>query len=140
MHLVRHHESRVEAQAEMTDHIVLCRLILIFLQELGSAGESDLGDILLHLVRRHAKSVIDELQRLILRIHNYLDRRFIIIGKLILSHHIQLLQLSDGVAAVGDHLPHENVMIRIYPLLDNRENILAADGQITFFCCHFYHS
>ena len=36
--------------------------------------------------------------------------------------------LGDGVAAVGNQLPVENVVVRIQPLLDYRKYILAAYG------------
>ena len=53
MHFIRHHEGGVEAQSEMADDLIRVALILIFLYEVGCAGESNLVDVLLHLVRGH---------------------------------------------------------------------------------------
>ena len=79
MHFVRYHERRVETEPEMTDHIVLCRLVLIFLKEFCRSGERDLCDILFYLFGCHTKPVIGEFQRLLFRVHLYLDRRFVVI-------------------------------------------------------------
>ena len=111
----------------MSDHIVFCRLVLIFLKELRRTGESDLRDIFLHFVRSHTKTVIDELHRLLFRINNDLDLRLISLRELVLAHHIQLLQLCDRIASVGDHLADEDIMVRIYPLLYNRKYIFTVD-------------
>ena len=53
MHFVCHHESGIESQTEMADDLIRIALVLIFLYEVGCAGESDLVDVLLHLVRGH---------------------------------------------------------------------------------------
>ena len=72
-HLVRYHECGVEAQAEMTDDLILVGLVLVLLHEIRCAGKCDLVDVLLDLVRRHTKTVIDELQGLLLRVHDDLN-------------------------------------------------------------------
>ncbi len=61
VYLVRYHEYGVEAETEVTDDLVVRRFILIFIQEIGCAGECDLCDVLLDLCRRHTKTGIDEL-------------------------------------------------------------------------------
>ena len=61
MDLIRNHECGIKAQAEMTDDLIVIGLVLIFLNEISRAGKGDLVDVLLHLVRRHAESVIDKL-------------------------------------------------------------------------------
>ena len=45
----------------MPDHIVFRRLILIFFQKFRSTGKGDLSNVLLHLVSRHAKAVVNKL-------------------------------------------------------------------------------
>ena len=127
LHLIRHHKCGVESEAEVTDHIVLCRLVLIFLEELCRTGKSDLCNVFFHFFRSHSKTVINKLHRLLFRVDDNFDLRLIPLRKLILSHHIQLLKLRDRVAPVGDHLADKNVMIRIYPFLNNREYILTVD-------------
>ena len=42
VYLVRYHEYGVEAETEVTDDLVVRRFILIFIQEIGCAGECDL--------------------------------------------------------------------------------------------------
>ena len=127
MHFIRHHKCRIEAQSEVADHVILRRLVLIFLQELCCAGKCDLGNILLHLVSGHTKTIIDKLQRLFLRVDLHLDRRLIVVRKLVLTHHIQLFQLGDRVASIGNHLTDENIMIRINPFLYNWKNVFTAN-------------
>ena len=89
----------------------------------------DLVDILFHFICRHTKSVIDELQSLLIRVHQNLYLRFIFLRKCILTHHIQLLQLGDGIASVGNQFTEENIVVRIQPFFNNRENIVAVNGK-----------
>ncbi len=127
MHLVRHHERRIETKTEMSDDLILIGLILIFLNKVRSAGKSNLVDILLHLVRSHTDTIIDKLERLFLRIHDHLNLRLITVRQGIFTHHVQFLQLRDRITSVGDQLPEEDIMVGIQPLLDDRENIVAVN-------------
>ena len=111
----------------MADNLVVVGLILIFRDEIRSAGKSDLIDILLNLVRSHADAVIDEFQSLLLRIHDHGNPGLIVFRQGILAHHIQLFQLRDGVAAVGNQLPVEDIVVGIEPFLDNGKNIFAVN-------------
>ena len=139
VYLIRYHESGVKAQAEVADDLILVGLVLVFCQEIGGAGESDLVDILLHLVSGHTKAVVAESQRLLLRVNNDVYFRFVFVRELVLAHHLQLLQLGDGVAAVGNELTEEDIVIRIEPLLDDRENIFTVNGKTSMFFCHIKH-
>ena len=127
VHLVRHHEGGIEAQSEMADDLVRVALVLIFLYEVGCAGEGDLVDVLLHLVRGHAQSIVHEGQGLLLRVHDDVYPRLVPLRQGILAHHVQLLQLRHGVAAVGDQLPVKDVVVVIQPLFDDRKNVFAVD-------------
>ena len=127
MHFVRNHKCRVESQTKMSDHLIICRFIFIFLKELGCSGKCDLCDIFFYLFRSHSQTIINKLQRLLFRIHQYLDLAFVIVRKLIFSHHIQLFQLRDRIAAIGNELSHKNVMIRIHPFLNDRKYIFTVD-------------
>ena len=111
----------------MTDDLVIRSFVLIFLDKIRGTGERDAVNILLHLVRRHAQSVIDHLDRLVLRAHNDLDLCLVIIRQGILSHHIQLLQFGDGVAPIADQLAIKDIMIRIQPFFNDRKQIFAVD-------------
>ena len=125
--LLRHHECRVEAQAEVTDDLVVIRLVLVLGHERLRAGERDVIDVFLDLVRRHADTVVDDLNRLLLRIQHDIDARLVALGQLELAHHVKFLELCDRVASVRDQLPVENVVVAVQPFLDNREHILAVD-------------
>ena len=127
MYLVRYHEYGVEAETEVTDDLVVRCFILIFIQEIGCAGECDLCDVLLDLCRRHTKTGIDELQRLLLRVDDDLNLLLISVRVFILAHHLKLGQLCDRIAAVGDHLTGKDVVVRIQPLFNNRKNVFTVD-------------
>ena len=136
MHLVRHHKGGVEAQSEVADDLILIGLVLVLLQEIRSAGEGNLVDVLLYLVCGHSKTRINEFQRLFLGIHHHPNHVLEILGIGVLSDEIQLFQLGNGIAAVGDKLPEENVVVGIEPLFDNRKNIFAVNGKTSM---HFSH-
>ncbi len=127
VHLIRHHERRIKSQTEMSDDLVVVGFVLIFGYKIGGTGKRDLVNILLHLVRRHADSVIHHLNGLILRIDKHVHGRLIILRQAVFPHHIQLFQFRDGIASVGYQFPVKNVLIRIQPLFDDRENILAVN-------------
>ena len=111
----------------MTDHLVIRRFILIFLQKLGSTGKSDLCDVLFHLISGHTDTVIDEFEGLLFGIDYHFDLGLIFRREGIVAHDLQLFKLGDGVAAVRDHLSDKNVMVGIEPFFDDRENIFTVD-------------
>ena len=125
--LMRYHERGIKAQSEMSDNLILIRLILVLVQEILSSGERNLVNIFLHLIRGHTDSVIDELNGLLVRIHANLNLILIILGQNRLSDQLQLLQLRDCVRTVGHQLAKENIMIRIQPLLYNRKYIFRIN-------------
>ena len=140
MHFIRYHERRVKSKSKVADHIVFCRLIFIFLKELGCTGKCDLGDVFFYLICCHTDTVIDEFQCLLFRIDHNVNLRLVILRHAVFAHHIQLFQLCNGVASVWNHLTEENVMVWIHPLLYNRKNIFTADGKTSFFYWHDNHS
>ena len=124
----RYHERRIEAQSKVTDDLIVVRLILVFIHEGFRTGEGNVVDIFLHLVRCHAKSVIGNLNGLALGIQNHVDSCLPALRKLRFPHHFQLLQLCNGIAAIGNQLTIENIMVTVQPFLDNREHVLAVNG------------
>ena len=130
-YIVSHHKYGIEAKSEMTDDLILIGLILIFLQKSGSAGESDLCNILLDFSLRHTKSGINKFQCFFFGINDHLDAVFVIIRVGIFSHNLQLVQLCDGIAAVGHNFPGKDVVVRIEPFFDNWENIFTVNGKIS---------
>ena len=127
--LVGNHECGVESESEMTDNLVIVCLVFVFLDEIRRSGERDLVDILLYFVSRHSETVIGKGHRFLLGAYNHIDARLIIKRSFILAHHFKFLELSDRITSVGDQFSDENVVIRIQPFLDNRENILAVNGK-----------
>ena len=99
------HESGIEAQAEVADDLVAAGLVLIFLKEGFRAGEGDVVDIFTDFVGGHAKAVVCYLNGLFGRVRDHVDAGRIALGKFKIAHHIQLFQLGDGIAAVGDQFP-----------------------------------
>ena len=80
MNLIGYHERRIEAQAEMSDYLIVIGLILIFFDKIGRSGKGYLSDVLLDLSLIHTDTGIDELHRLLLGIHDDLDLILEIIG------------------------------------------------------------
>ena len=91
MHLIRYHKCGIEAQAEMTDNLVVVCLIFIFCNEICRAGKCDLVDVFFHLIRSHADTIIDKLDGLCIRVYNHVHSGLVAFRKLVFSHHIQLL-------------------------------------------------
>ena len=67
-----------------------------------------------------------------------IDPRFVVLRKCEIADNVKLLELGDRVAAVGDQLSVENIVVAVQPLLDDRKHILAVNGQRSFFCHVFY--
>ena len=124
---VCHHKCAVKAQSEMTDDLVIRGLVFIFFQESFRAGKSDVVDVLFDLVRGHADTVIGYCDRLLLRAHLDVDPGLVIFGQCKITHHIQLPELGDRIASVGDQFPVENIVVTVEPLLDYWEHILTVN-------------
>ncbi len=127
-HQIRHHEGGIEAQAEVSDDLVAVGLVLVPVHEGFRAGEGNVVDVFLHFLRRHAKTVVRDLYGLRLRIQHHIDPGLPVLRQLTLAHHFQLFQLGDGIAAVGNQLTIENIMVAVQPLLDNGKHVLTVDG------------
>ena len=100
MNLIRHHERRIEAQAKMTDHLIVGRLVLILFKEFRRTRKCDLGNVFLDFVRRHSDTVIDEFKGFGFRIDQHADLRLIVLREGVFSHYLELFQLCNGVTAV----------------------------------------
>ena len=86
----------------MTDNLLLAGFVLIFFQEIRGSGKCDLINVFLHLVSSHSQAIVNELKRLFLRVYQNLNFCLIVCGHFVFAHQIQLFQLGDGVAAVGN--------------------------------------
>ena len=89
MHRICHHKCRIKTKSEMANDLIVISLVFVFLDEICRTGKSDLVDVLLHLVRGHAKSGINKLECLLLWIDNDMNILLHICRILILSHHLK---------------------------------------------------
>ena len=89
-YLICNHKCRIKSQSEMADDLILIGFILIFFQEILSAGKSNLVNILLYLFCSHAQSVICHGNRLFIWIYSHLNLIFQILRTGILAHQLQL--------------------------------------------------
>ena len=111
----------------MSDNLVFIGLVLILGNKVSRPGNSDLVDILLHLIRRHTDTVIRDPDRLFLRMDLHVNPRLKIIRQGVFPHHIQLFQLSDRITPVRDQLPVKNILVGIQPFFNNGKNIIAVN-------------
>ena len=111
VYLISYHKCRIKAKSEMANDLVIICLVLIFTDEVCRSGKSDLVDIFLHLICSHTDTIIGEGQCLCFRIHYNIDPCLIILRQLVLSHHIQLLQLRDRITAVRDQFSVKDIVI-----------------------------
>ena len=120
----------------MTDDLVLCCFVFVFVQKISCSGKSDLCDVFLDLCSCHTKSVIDEFQCFFVRIDNDFNFLFVILRVFVFAHHLKLCKLCDRIAAVGNYFTDKDVMVGIQPFLDNRKNVFTVDGKTS---CSFTH-
>ena len=77
VHFIGNHKCGIEAQSEMADDLIVVRFVLILFNKIGCAGEGDLVDVFLHLIRCHTNTIINKFQGFLFRIHDNLDFRLI---------------------------------------------------------------
>ena len=112
----------------MTDDLVFIGFVFILFEEILGTGEGDLVDVLLHLRLAHAQAVIGDGNGLLIRVYGNLYLIFHAFRLVILPHQLQLFQLGDGIAAVGNQLTIENIVVGIQPFLNDREYIFTVYG------------
>ena len=105
-------------------------------EEILRAGESDLVDVLVHLVLSHADAVVCKADTLLVGADAHPDRVLFSLRLAEIADQCKLLQLRDRIASVGHHFTHENIVVRIEPFLYDRKNLVAVDGKIAAFCRH----
>ena len=105
--------------------------MLVFLQKILCTGEGNLVDVALHFVGRHADPVITNGQGFGFPVHRDIDATFIAFGAV--TCHGCHAALADGIGAVADEFPEEDLMAGINGLLDDREDIFRMDLNLTLF-------
>ena len=106
LHLVGHHERRVETQSEMPDD----RLVLVLLHELLGSRESDLVDVFVDLFGRHADAAVGYGQRFGILVRRNADRQVAQVA-LHFADRREGLQFLGCVDCIGDQLAQENLMV-----------------------------
>src|SRR5690606_2932602 len=114
--LVRHHERRVEADAELADQPLRPGPVLgllQFAQELGRTGVGDRADELPDLVVGHADAVVPHGEGAGVPVDLELDVQVgdVDAGRLVPQG--RQAQLVERVGRVGDELPEEDVLVRV---------------------------
>ena len=113
VYLIRNHKRGIKSKSEMTDHLIICCLILIFLKKFCCTGKSDLCNIFLYLICSHTDTIINKLQGFLIWIYDNIHCRFIAIRECIITHNFQFSQFGDCVTSIGDHFSYKNVMIGV---------------------------
>ena len=134
--LLRDHEHRIEAEAEVADDAVRAILRLVLFQKLLCAGERHLRDVLFDLLRGHADAVVAKGERVLLGIGHHVDAPGVFalaLGQFRLAHGEKTLHLAHRVAAVGDHFAHKYILVGIQPFFDDWHDVLRIDGDRALF-------
>ena len=131
-HLLRHHETGVEAQAEMADDRV--SLLFVLLQKILGTGEGNLVDVALHLIGGHADAVVSNGELFSISVNGDADNPVFAFAAV--ARHGRHTPLADGVDTVADQLAEKHLMAGVHGLLDDREDVLGVDLNLTLFVHH----
>ena len=126
----------------MTDDAGLVgRFLLILGYKIKCSGESDLVDVFLDLFCGHTDTVIFKSKRagIVIVDDPYGILSLGVRAFLSLAEFSESSVLGYGIGAVRYELTHEDVLILIQPLSDNRENILSGNRDLSALCFHLYH-
>ena len=116
----------------MTDNRGL--FVFEFLDKIFGTGERNPVDVLFNFRFRHSDSVIDNFDGffLFIRADFHLQIFFIYFC-------IDRFSFTECIDSVGNKFSQKNIVLRIEPFFDNRENILGMNRKIsTFFIRHNY--
>ena len=136
--LVRHHECRVEADAELTDQLgqSLTALLLQRLAERLGAGACDGAEVLLEIRRVHADAVVRDHHRLRGLIDGDLDAPGRIVRDKLLLREPEILRAVDCVRRVGDELTQEDLLLRVKGIHHEIEHF--RDLGLELICLRFH--
>ena len=113
-HLVRDHERRVEAHAELADDVGIGALVTLhLLAEFQTAGGGDDAQVVLQLLLAHADAVVADGQQAALLINGQFDLKLVPSQAHLVVRQAQVAQLVDSVGGVGDDLPQEYLLVGI---------------------------
>ncbi len=122
LHLVRDHERRVEADAELANEVgVLFRVIGKLVEEPARAGPRDRAQVVLELLLVHPDAVVLDDDGLVFLVNDDSDRR--LEGDRLegLVGNAQVAELVDRVGRIGDELAQEDLLVRVKGMDDEVE-------------------
>ena len=110
--VVGHHESRVEAHAELTDDVGLGLLVQLLPELEGAAGGDD-AQVVLQLTFVHADAVVADGKGAVLLVDGQGDGKILPLQAHFFVRQGQITQLVDGVGGVGDDLTQEDLLVGV---------------------------
>ncbi len=124
-HLVRHHERRVEPDAELSDQLRqrLAALLLQRLAESFRAARGDRAEVLLQIRRVHPQSVVRDGQRLRGTVRGNVYAPVGIVRQKLLLGQSQILRAVYRVGRVGNELAQEDLLLGIERIDDEIEHL-----------------
>ena len=125
--LLRHHECRVEAEAEVADYV----LVFVFFQELPCRRERYLVDVAVHFFGGHAYAVVHDAQRflLLVQLHLYAELAEFAFELSVGCQHLQFLAC---IHCICHEFTKEDFFVGIKELLDYGEYVFS---RYPYFSC-----
>ena len=134
--LVGHHESGVEAHAELADDVGIGALVTLhLLAEFQTAGGGDDAQVVLQLLLTHADAVVADCQQTVLLINGQFDLKLVPSQAHLVIRQAQVAQLVDSVGGVRDDLPQEYLLVGVDGVDHQVQQTLALR-----FECLFLHT
>ena len=116
---VRHHEGRIEADAELADQVHLRFLVAELAEKLGGARMGDGAQVLDQFVAVHPDAAVADLQPPVRRIRPQLDAEVRVSAQQLGLRQRQVAQAVARVGAIGDQLTQKDVAVRVERVGDN---------------------
>ena len=99
--LISNHKCRVETKTEMTDDLLIARLIFILFHKSSGTRKSNLVNVFIYFLFRHTDTIIDKSECLIGRVNTNFYLILLIICLFKLTHNSKLLKLCNRIASVA---------------------------------------
>ena len=133
-HLIADHERRVEAHAELADHVSVLGVISHLLLELVGTGGGDDAQIVLQILLVHADAVIRNGDGPGVLVDRQVDLE-VLPGQLhAVIRQSLIAQLVAGIAGVGENLPEKNLLMGINGVDHQVQQTLGL--RLELFLCH----
>ena len=130
VYTLAHHKGRVETKPEVANNCI--RIVLIAFEEVGSAREGNLVDVLFNLLGRHTDTAVANRKCLSLSIYLHLHGQ---VAKFAthLSARTECLQLLRSINGICHNFTKENLVVAIQEFLNHGENVLRRYSDLSFF-------